>query len=256
MNSNDLKLVMLLTLAHMRHRPARMFLTTLSTVAAACIVVWVVSGYDSLLVKFDEFADNYLGRYEFVALPVADSKESRGQFGVPTVRLSPQLISNLQADPAVAVVDPILQTRARISKVGATAEELEHSRRGVEGGGGRRGARSTAGESASVPPAARQEAGNASPVASAADDGEIPVVRRGPGGFNGNRNTPSLVGTTALEAPYTLLEGQWIDPTQPEARTAAISSGAAEQLSLKVGDEVEVAAGFGGEAVHLKIVGI
>jgi putative ABC transport system permease protein len=261
MNLTDFKLVMLLTTAHMRHRPARMLLTVLSTIAAACIVVWVVSGYDSLLVKFDEFADNYLGRYEFVALPVSDSGEARGPFGAPTARLSPQLIAELQHDPAVTVIDPILQTRARISKVGATPEELERARGprpggGPGAGGGRRG-RTAEVPATEAAAAASTEQGGARGKAATPnpDDSDVPVVPRGPGGFGANRN-PSLVGTNATEAPYNLLEGEWIDPKQPDAHQAVVSSGVAEQLSLKLGDEVQVAVGFGGSSVSFKVVGI
>ena len=37
-----------------------------STTLAAVVVVWVVSGYDSLVDKFDDFAEGYLGRYQLV----------------------------------------------------------------------------------------------------------------------------------------------------------------------------------------------
>lgn len=270
MNANDLKLVLKLTLAHIRHRPARMFLTMLSTVAAACIVVWVVSGYDSLLLKFDEFADNYLGRYEFVVLPVpaSDGSPAGGMFGPPAARLSPALMTELQNDPAVTVLDPILQTRARIFKVGATEEERNPGRGLGRRGGERRGFDEAATESPSTsnPAAATAtQAGtnsapnnatgnNAANSATNNDDGPPAGALRGPGGFNGNR-TPTLVGTNALEAPYTLLEGKWIDPQQADA-SAAVSSGVAEQLKLKLGDELEVSVGFGGEPLILKVVGI
>lgn len=253
MNANDFKLVLKLTLAHMRHRPARMFLTAVSTIAAACIVVWVVSGYDSLLLKFDEFADNYLGRYEFVVLPVspADSPGATGQFGSAPVRLSPQLIAELQNDPAVSVVDPILQTRARISKVGAPPERDRQRVPGTEGRGGRGPRR----DSPAVPSPPSNPVGNPRSTDPNSDDVPATDPSRGRGSFGGNRN-PSLVGTNAVEAPYSLLEGEWIDPRKPEAGNAAISSGVAEQLELKIGDEIEVGGGFGSNTVKLTVVGI
>ena len=48
-------------MADVRRRPGRFLLTILSTIAAACVVVWVVSGYDSLVQSFRELAEKYLG---------------------------------------------------------------------------------------------------------------------------------------------------------------------------------------------------
>ncbi|WP_082846224.1 ABC transporter permease [Planctomyces sp. SH-PL14] len=82
-----------------------------------------------------------------------------------------------------------------------------------------------------------------------------------PGGaFN---RGPTLVGTDAVEAPYTLLEGRWLDPKQADALDAVISKDAASQLKVTVGDEVNVSPGGGfgfggsaGETANLTIVGI
>ena len=127
MNFTDIRIVTKLVLSHVRHRPARMLLTLMSTIAAACVVVWVVSGYDSLVAKFDEFADNYLGRYEFVVLPAAGGSESNGPFGAPAVRLTPEQIALLKED--AVVVAPCERLRARfcplrplVNHVGATTE--------------------------------------------------------------------------------------------------------------------------------------
>jgi len=248
MNLTDLKIVGKLVLSHVRHRPARMLLTLVSTIAAACVVVWVVSGYDSLVAKFDEFADNYLGRYEFVVQANAGGTESNGPFGAPAVRLSPELIQELKADPAVAVVDPVLQTRARITKVGAEPEAEESNRGGRQGrGGGRAVDAKPATETAAVP------------AARAASDDE-PAVRpaapAGGGGRGFGNRMPMLVGTNASEAPYRLIEGQWIDVQATETPQAAISSGSAEQMKVKVGDEVTVAGFMGSQSMTFKVVGI
>ena len=50
-------------------RPGRLVLAALATVAAACVVVWVVSGYDSLVDRFGDMGDEYLGRYDLIVLP-------------------------------------------------------------------------------------------------------------------------------------------------------------------------------------------
>ena len=78
MISTNITLVAQVTFRHLRYQAMRLALTILATIAAACVVVWVVSGYDSLIQKFDEFADVYLGRYEFVVVPYTAGQEGRG----------------------------------------------------------------------------------------------------------------------------------------------------------------------------------
>ena len=106
-----------LVVADIRRRPGRLLLTILSTVAAACVVVWVVSGYDSLVQKFKELSEKYMGRYELVVLPVG-GKEAR------TPSLPQTWIDSLRQDPAVAAVDPVFQT-------GATIENKANPEKGV-----------------------------------------------------------------------------------------------------------------------------
>ena len=264
MNTTDLKVVAKLVFAHMRHRPARMVLTLFSTVAAACIVVWVVSSYDSLIAKFDEFSDHYLGRYTSVVLPVpaAGSQGGGEMFGPPGARLSPEVIEALRKDPAVAIVDPILQARARITKFGVPPAErgMGRERAGNRGANGRSPASSGTGDGPDSSDAPNRTNGSANPVSEGASGGvnsfpifggRVNFVQSG--GFN---RGPMLVGTDAIEAPYSLTAGKWIDPQKPAALEAAISSGAAEQLHVTVGDDVEVGAGLRSESIKLKIIGI
>ena len=107
MNTGEFAVVGKLVMADVRRRPGRLLLTILSTIAAACVVVWVVSGYDSLVQSFRELAEKYLGRYELVILPV-------GPEDSPLPPLSKDLVGLLRQDPAVAAVDPVFQTRVRI----------------------------------------------------------------------------------------------------------------------------------------------
>lgn len=72
MKTAELKLVFRLVSAEFSSAPRCMVLTALSTIAAACIVVWVVSGYDSLVGKFGDFAEEYLGRYQLLVLPASE----------------------------------------------------------------------------------------------------------------------------------------------------------------------------------------
>jgi len=64
--------------AQVWHHPARMILTSLAIAAAACVVIWVVSGYDALIGQFGGFASDYLGRYDLIVLP-----EVKGVSAVP-----------------------------------------------------------------------------------------------------------------------------------------------------------------------------
>ena len=107
MTTGEFAVVSKLVVADVRRRPGRLLLTILSTIAAACVVVWVVSGYDSLVQKFRELAEKYLGRYELVVLPV-------GPEDSPLPPLSKELIGLLRQDPAIAAVDPVFQTRVKI----------------------------------------------------------------------------------------------------------------------------------------------
>jgi putative ABC transport system permease protein len=247
MISTNVALVAQLTFRHLRHQAIRMALTILATIAAACVVVWVVSGYDSLIQKFDEFADVYLGRYEFVVVPYTAGQEGRGtgalnvpamnnRAEVPLVRFDAKLAEELRADPAIAAVDPILQIPARISKAGAPAE-----------GGGRGRRRDGAAGSQAASPAGYAKGG---------ENGPANTPARGAGrGRRGQVSPPLLVGTNAAEPPYELEEGRWIDPRRADAKEAAISSGYARQLKVKLGDLVEVR-GTNGVAEKVTIVGI
>lgn len=108
MSLAELKVVAWLTLSHFRQHPSRIFLTAFSIVAAACVVVWVVSGYDALASKFEEFEEGYLGRYQILALPAP--AEGFARSSLPT-----SVVEQLSTDPRVAVAEPIFQVRARIA---------------------------------------------------------------------------------------------------------------------------------------------
>ena len=65
---------------------------------------------------------------------------------------------------------------------------------------------------------------------------------------------PKLVGTNADTPPYEVLEGRWIDHGDPKLREAVISNQSAEQMEIKLGEEVLVISGT--KEYRLKIVGI
>lgn len=213
MHAGEFTVVRKLATADIRRRPGRLLLTILSTVAAACVVVWVVSGYDSLVQKFKELTEKYLGRYELVVLPV-------GSGDAPLPPLFKNLVGLLRQDPAVAVVDPAFQSRVTI-KNKANPEQVAPARR-------------------FGPPGENAAAANA-PVRS---------MNAGPA------PTPTLVGTDAAEPPYPLVRGKWIDSKHPDRMEAAISNGLADQVGVKLDEEVIVAGGRPGKEFSLKIVGI
>ena len=155
---------------------------------------------------------------------------------VPLVRFDAKLAEELRADPAIAAVDPILQIPARISKAGAPAEAAGRGRR-----------RDGAGGSQATSPSGDAKGG---------ENGTAGTPARGAGrGRRGQVSPPLLVGTNAAEPPYELEEGRWIDPRRADANEAVISSGYAQQLKVKLGDEVEIR-GANGAAEKVTIVGI
>ena len=78
MNFAGAKVVVCLVAAHARAHPGRVLFTALSTTMAAVVVVWVVSGYDSLVDRFDDFAEGYLGRYQLVLVPAGPTTQFGG----------------------------------------------------------------------------------------------------------------------------------------------------------------------------------
>jgi len=93
-----------LALAYALRHPARMLLTSLAMVASACVVVWVVSGYDAMTSQFADRATEYLGRYDLFLVP--DSLE---ESSIPL-----ELVEAVVKDPAVAELEPALQATVRV----------------------------------------------------------------------------------------------------------------------------------------------
>lgn len=94
--------------ANFREHPARVALTSLAMSSAACLVIWIASGYEALLVTFDEYSNLALGRYSLAIAPIATT-------GSPTV--PPDVAAKLNADPAVLAADPMGMERYRVTKV-------------------------------------------------------------------------------------------------------------------------------------------
>ena len=99
-----MKLTWKLAFAYAWRHPARMLLTSLAMIASACVVVWVVSGYDAMASKFGDKAQEYLGRYDLFVVP--DSTEE--------AFISPELIAALAQDADIAEFEPVMQTVVRV----------------------------------------------------------------------------------------------------------------------------------------------
>lgn len=223
-----MKIAWKLTLAYAWHHPRRLLFTSLAMVASACVVVWVVSGYDAMVSQFGTQASEYLGRYDFFLVPDA----------VEESFISPVLIEAIRKDPAVAELEPVLQSTVRVQ----TDKPIEMGMSGPPGPGGA----SKRGLGMGGPRGGGASGTTRPPGKGGGTPGKPPM-----GMFFGG---PKLVGTNADKPPYELVKGRWIDHSDPKLREAAISNQTAEQMEIKLGDEVLVISGT--KEYRLKIVGI
>ena len=238
-----MKAVWKLGTAYFLRHPLRVCLTSLAIVAAACVVVWVVSGYDAVVAQFGEHAAEYLGHYDFFVVPEDENY----------AYLSAEIINALEQDPLVAEVAAVSQTPVRLINPNAggpmSGGPLMFSGRSMQNGP-RRDSKSASGAIPNRPPRRPSDA----------TGGDQQAQGRGgpPDARSGGRpfffRTPMLVGTDAPHPPYPLAEGVWLDPDLPEQRHGVLTKSLAEQLGVKPGDEVLVI--FGPKEFSLKVVGI
>ncbi len=230
MTRAELRIVGKLVIAQARHRPGRVLLTSLSTIAAACIVVWVVSGYDALVGQFGAMGEEYVGRYEMLLLPMrGEAPAVMGGRG--SSQLSKDLIEAIRRDPSVAVVDPVFESTARVGRVGEAPAP--------------RAAGLPSPDDFPLPVTPAQKAASG------------PIIMGGMAQLRTQGRNPSLVGTDSAEPIHTLLQGRWFDPKHPDRNEGAITHDSAEQLGLKLGDEVAVTGlGRSVEPAKVKIIAI
>ncbi|QEH39146.1 FtsX-like permease family protein [Aquisphaera giovannonii] len=212
MNGAEFRAAAKLAFSHARQRPGRIVLTSLSTIAAACVVVWVVSGYDSLVGRFGDMGEEYVGRYDLLVIPsggppmMAGPEESAGPAGPRG--LSNALLDAIRSDPGVASVAPVYESRASIRRAG------------------------------SPPPRPGEGPMPAMPAQPKAGSG--PIIMGGMAQLRGQARSPSLVGTDSAEPLQPVVAGRWFDPAHPGRREAAITRDSAEALGVTVGDELVV----------------
>jgi putative ABC transport system permease protein len=271
-----MKIVFRLALAYAWQHPARVCLAALSVVAAACMVVWVVSGYDALASQFDDMAAKYMGRYHVVVVP-----DSSRDPMIPA-----ELLTALKQDLSVAEADSAMQARITVAAIGPDGRPrpaamglmpgADPSQAGPPGRGGPgmrgrgmggpggpgmgrgRGMGGPEGGPGMGGPGMGRGRGRGMGGPPAADSA---AAAQGPGGpaakpgAPGGRPSfgPTLVGTDARQPPYNLVAGRWIDQKQTDDE-AVISQNSAQNLGLSVGDPIQASA-KGGD-FRLKIVGI
>lgn len=240
---SEFKMASRLVFAYAGQHPGRMLLTLLSTIAASCVVVWVVSGYDVLTQDFDGFAEDYMGRYDAYVLPTeVDPQAMFGRGSRPAI--DGELAAELRKDPAVAAVDAFFETRASVQRIGEDpdAEGREPGRgrgRGREG----RGSNGGPGGPPGFPPFGPQTG-----------SGSVRYM----GGYDRSQAYDSsavFVGVDSSEPPHTLREGRWFDPQASNKFEGVVTHGAAERLRIKLGDQVRAARGRDDDQL-VTIVGI
>ncbi len=227
-----MKVAWKLARAYALGHPVRMLLTSLAVIAAACMVVWVVSSYDAMVSRYEEKAEEYLGRYDCFVVPEDPDNAI----------ISPELIAELRQSPEVAEVAPTSQTKIRIVNRNAMPA-MDPMSGGMGPGHGRGpGGRPYGGRSPG-PSGADSQA----PESNTAEKGDAdkrpspPPSRRGRRDMRalfGLRGQPSLVGTDADNPPYPIIEGKWIDPSKPNLREVVVSKNAAERFQAAPGDEI------------------
>lgn len=217
-----MKLILKLLAGQMLRHPARFVVTSLAIVAASCVVIWVVSGYDALTAQFDDFAGEYLGRYQlFVAQAVPNTN-----FMAPPLALPSEVLQEMGRDSAIAALDAESHLRVTVTKPGEDARPQRRS------GPAKGDASSRPGRSGSSPPGSR---------------GAGPPVN-----YFGPPPSPTLVGANANQPPYEMVAGRWISASdKPEG---VISQRAATALNIALGDAVLVKSEK--QSVEVLVVGI
>ncbi|WP_020473458.1 FtsX-like permease family protein [Zavarzinella formosa] len=247
MTLSEFKVSLRLVASHMRKRPGRFLLTSLSTIAASCIVVWVVSGYDSLVGQFGGMGEEYVGRYDLLLVParnreaVSAAPAGPGGFG-RAPQLTKELVEQIRQDPAVAVIDPVFETALRATKIG----ETNAPRLPVPGAGGEEEGPAAAPVPGPAAPASKTPATPKEPESG-------PRMMGGVAQQRSQSKIPTVVGTDSTEPIHSVVHGQWFNPKDGAQMVGALTRESAEQMEISVGDELVVGSGFGQGRTETKI---
>ncbi len=271
-----MKIELKLIVADIVRHPARLILSSLGMIAATCLVVWVVSGYDALVAQFSDSARKTLGRYDMLLVSGSDNLPE----------LSEVVLDLLREDPAIAEIEAVVQVPVKITR----ADWQVFSPFGTPAPAMRRApgdALKNTDNAAEMPKRRRADTGLSSgeaPSQNRRENGAPKGIRaqeRPPGGQPeigvekaGGSDTASapqgapprrprmpfgvsvLVGTSAVEAPFDLESGAWLSIPSGTGKKneTVLSSAMAEQLRISVGDEIVVA--LGAKKLTLNVAGI
>lgn len=219
--------------------------------ASACMVVWVVSGYDALLRQFKEFSGLALGRYTLIVYPARPPMVAGGRTPLSDERfMAPADVEALRSDPAVQLVDVMWAQRAMVQPYNPATFRTNLTRPASMP--------ATTRASSTTLPVSLSALATASAPALSTAPATVPTTTPNLGGPRG-RGGVMLIGTNAPEAPFRIASGRWIDPSRPDAFEAVLSADAAQRLGdpdhpIAVGSEVS--AGVGENARKLTVVGI
>lgn len=116
-----MKILIRLVLAHhLRHR-TRAILSVLGIAVSVCLVIWIIRGYDAAS-SGQAKEDAARGRFDVVVSPPPRIAFPKGgqrpprKPPTPADYINPALIDDLRADPLIAEVDAIINTRVRIKE--------------------------------------------------------------------------------------------------------------------------------------------
>lgn len=209
--------VIWLAIAFLREHPVRATLTSLASIASTCVVVWVVSGYDALLLTFDEYAHKALGHYALCVAPINAADEA-----VPV-----QAIEVLRASPAVSSVTTMWAQPIEVKAINPLSGED------------------------------RPQSSSLYKTNALHDlDGPHPHVIDGRGDSTSlfNPNILMLLGIDAVEPPFEVKQGRWLNSTSDDSFEAVLALDVAKRLGVSVGSALYVGKG---ELVQvIQIVGL
>ena len=115
-----MNLLLYLILRDAWYHRSRIFLAVLATIAMSCMIVWLIGSIDLMILRFDEDAENYLGRYHLAMVPGKEpdpATPGQPQTAAPPPAFPETLVEELEKDAFVVQVTPARQIRNTMGKM-------------------------------------------------------------------------------------------------------------------------------------------